>query len=76
MKQAIKYAFAIAFLKYPANAKEMPKKDLKEELNKMTSDKKNPSSCKIDDGPTEIVSTAALVVTEAIYKFLRRNQIL
>ena len=51
----------------------MPKKDLKEELNKMTSDKKNPSSCKIDDGPTEIVSTAALVVTEAIYKFLRRN---
>lgn len=73
MKQAIKYAFAIAFLKYPANAKEMPKKDLKEELNKMNSDKKQSQNFKMDDGPTEIVSTAAMVVTEAIYKFLRRN---
>jgi hypothetical protein len=73
MKQAIKYAFAIAFFKYPANAKEMPKKDLKEELNKMNSDKKQSQNFKMDDGPTEIVSTAAMVITEAIYKFLRRN---
>jgi hypothetical protein len=77
MMSSLKIAFTMSFMK--KNKKDMKiKKSLDgesdEEVKQAKKTKKSKKEVPVDLPPTEFVSDRAMVVTEALYKFVRRNQ--